>query len=47
MNRVDEALRNVDQLELVIALLKQTGATHRRFTGFKPHFFKEYPFSYL
>ena len=25
MNRVDEALRNFDQVELVLSLLKQTG----------------------
>ena len=40
MARVDEALRNFDQLELVLLLLRQTGSYHKRFVGFKGQYFR-------
>ena len=38
--RVDEVLHNLDQLSLCVSLIRQTGAYHRRFQGFKPKYFK-------
>lgn len=40
MARVDEVLHNLDQLNLAVSLIRQTGAFHRRFQGFKPKYFK-------
>ena len=40
MARVDEVLHNLDQLNLCVSLIRQTGAYHRRFQGFKPKYFK-------
>ena len=40
MSRVSEVLHNLDQLTLCVSLIKQTGAYHRRFNGFKPQYFK-------
>ena len=38
--RVNEVLHNLDQLNLCVSLIKQTGAYHRRFQGFKPQYFQ-------
>ena len=43
ISRVDEVLHNLDQLNLCVSLIKQTGAYHRRFQGFKPQFFQVQP----
>ena len=40
ISRVNEVLHNLDQLNLCVSLIKQTGAYHRRFQGFKPSFFQ-------
>ena len=40
ISRVNEVLHNLDQLNLCVSLIKQTGAYHRRFQGFKPQFFQ-------
>merc|ERR1712241_761093 len=42
ISRVDEVLHNLDQLNLCVSLIKQTGAYHRRFQGFKPQFFQHF-----
>eukprot|EP00090_Calanus_glacialis_P013542 TRINITY_DN22211_c0_g1_i1.p1 TRINITY_DN22211_c0_g1~~TRINITY_DN22211_c0_g1_i1.p1 ORF type:complete len:206 (-),score=40.26 TRINITY_DN22211_c0_g1_i1:45-662(-) len=42
MSRVNEVLHNLDQLNLCVSLIKQTGAYHRRFQGFKPQYFKNF-----
>ena len=44
MARVDEVLHNLDQLNLCVSLLRQTGAYHRRFQGFKPKYFKVFAY---
>ena len=41
--RVNEVLHNMDQLNLCVSLIKQTGAYHRRFQGFKPQYFQVKP----
>ena len=40
MARVDEVMMNLDQLELCVSLLRQTGAFHRKIPGFKSKYFK-------
>ena len=47
MTRVNEVLHNLDQLNLCVSLIKQIGAYHRRFQGFKPQYFKVIISSYL
>ena len=42
ISRVNEVLHNLDQLNLCVSLIKQTGAYHRRFQGFKPQYFQVY-----
>merc|ERR1712154_741144 len=42
MSRVSEVLHNLDQLNLCVSLIKQTGAYHRRFQGFKPQYFQHF-----
>jgi len=47
MARVDEVLHNLDQLNLCVSLIRQTGAYHRRFQGFKPKYFKHFEEPFL
>merc|ERR1711936_422876 len=47
MSRVSEVLHNLDQLTLCVSLIKQTGAYHRRFNGFKPQYFKYFSDPFL
>lgn len=42
ISRVNEVLHNLDQLNLCVSLIKQTGAYHRRFQGFKPQYFQHF-----
>merc|ERR1719481_1643614 len=47
ISRVNEVLHNLDQLNLCVSLIRQTGAYHRRFQGFKPKYFKHFEEPFL
>ena len=40
MSKIDEAVKGLENIDTAILLLKQTGAHHRKFKGFRPEYFR-------